>query len=602
MIKKSTEKFPYKSLIPGIVMGEAYVIRSNTTLFHKYWISDKEITSEIMRFKRAIQNSKEQLDKIKNKMCKFRGEEQFNIIESHAMLLQDEMLITHTIQYLTSQKINAEWALEKTLTDLKLAFSDMNEEYFQERKEDIEYVGRRIIQNLQGSAEFNLDSLENEKKYILVVNDLSPAEVASLPRDQIEGFVTASGGDTSHTAIIARSLEIPAVLGHPEIVNSITMHDKVIIDGTDGEVIVNPTKNSLASYQRQRLKYKKLEQRLIRTSHIPAKTEDDHRINIVANIEMIEEIPSTIEHGAEGVGLYRTEFLYANRIDYPTEEELVQNYTKALEMMAPRPVTIRTLDIGGDKLFYSGEYSTHINPALGLRAIRFSLMERELFATQLRALLKANKFGNLKIMIPMISDITELRQVKSILKELEAELKSEGFDIKQDYQLGIMIEVPSAVIIADDLARESDFFSIGTNDLIQYTLAIDRTNENVSYLFKPLHPSIIKMIGYTVAAAKKANIEVTLCGEMAGDPLYIIVLVGLGLNALSMNPISIPRVKRIIRNIRYVEARKLINDISKLTTTEEIESLVAKKIGPILDKTWSDTSKRTKHPKRTKTQ
>lgn len=600
MPSKKSKKFKYKSTIPGIVMGEAYVITASAASFPKHWISDKEISSEIMRFKHAIQNSKEQLNRIKEKMCKFSGQEQFNIIESHAMLLQDEMLVTHTIQTLTAQKINAEWALEKTLNELKLAFSDMSEDYFQERKEDIEYVGRRILQNLQGSAEFKLDDLPSNK-FILVTNDLSPAEVASLPRDKIEGFITASGGDTSHTAIIARSLEIPAVLGHQEIVNAITMGDSVIIDGSSGEVIINPTKNSLASYQKQQLRYRKLERRLIKTSHIPAKTKDNHRINIVANIELVEEIPSALEHGAEGIGLYRTEFLYANRIDYPSEDELVENFLKTLKMMSPKPVTIRTLDIGGDKLFYSGEYVAHINPALGLRAIRFSLSEREMFTTQLRALLRANKYGNLRIMIPMISDITELRQVKNIIDEIKQDLKNEKIEFSDKFELGIMIEVPSAVMTADKLSSEADFFSIGTNDLIQYTLAIDRTNENVSYLFKPLHPSILRMIKTTVDAAKEGKIDVTICGEMAGDPLYIMVLLGLGLDGLSMNPISIPRVKRIIRNMKFSDAKSLVNKLLQLDTAEEVENAAMEKIEPILKASFSTDSKRTKqskHPKK----
>lgn len=588
--------FKYKTSLPNIVIGKAYVISSSSTPFPRYWISDREITSEIMRFKRAIQSSKEQLKKIKDKMCKFRGEEQFNILDSHSMLLQDEMLITHTIKVLTSQKINAEWALEKTLTELKLAFSDVNDQYFQERKEDIEYVGRRILKNLQGSADFSLDNLD-DGKYILVTNDLSPAEVAALPRDKIEGFITAVGGDTSHTAIIARSLEIPAVLGYPEIVNSITFGDSIIIDGASGEVIINPKKSSLNQYQSERLRYKKLEQRLIKTSHLPAKTEDGHQIGIVANIELIEEITSALNHGAEGIGLYRTEFFYANRFDYPTEDELVKNFSKALQMMRSRPVTIRTLDIGGDKLFFSRESSEHANPALGLRAIRFSLAEKDMLVTQLRALLRANAYGNLRIMLPMISDISEIRQVKAIIEDVKEKLKKENIAFNSDYKLGIMVEVPSAVMTAGTLAKEIDFFSIGTNDLIQYTLAIDRTNESVSYLFKPMHPSILKMIHATVTAARGAGIDVTICGEMAGDPLYIMVLTGLGLDALSMNPISIPRVKRIIRNINYAEASKMCEKLLALSSAEEIEEIVGDKIKPILKKSLenhSDQSKRTK--------
>lgn len=598
-MKPQTEKnrFKFKSFIPSIVTGEAYVISTAAAPFPKYWISDKEITGEIMRFKRAVQSSREQLNRIKNKMCRFSGDEQFKILESHSMLLQDETLLTHTIQVITSQKVNAEWAVEKTLSEFKLAFSDMGDEYFQERKDDIEYVGRRILKNLQGSAEFNLDNLEAGKKYIVIANDISPADVASLPREKVEGFITASGGDTSHTAIIARSLEIPAVLGRPDIVNAITMGDVVVIDGVEGEVIINPTKNSLAAYQEEHLRYEKLEQRLIKTSHIPAITEDGRKINIVANIELVEEIPSALEHGAEGIGLYRTEFLYANRIDYPDELELIKNFDKTLKMMAPKPVTIRTLDIGGDKLFYSSGYMPHANPALGLRAIRFSLVERDMFITQIRALLQANRYGNLRVMIPMVSDIGELRQVKEILKEAKENLRREGKKFNDKFDLGVMIEVPSAVMIADALAKEADFFSIGTNDLIQYTLAIDRTNENVSYLFKPLHPAILKMIRETTGAAKKAGIDVAVCGEMASDPMYIMVLVGFGLDALSMNPISIPRVKRIIRNIKYSEAENLVKKILSLSTPEEVEKVVEEKVGAIIKKSISDYSKYVKRPK-----
>lgn len=588
------KKFKYKSLMPGIIMGEAFVITANIDTYPKYWINDKEITNEIIRFKSAIQKSKEQLDRIKNKMCKFRGEEHFDIIESHSMLLQDEMLITHTIQILSAQKINTEWALEKTLTELKLAFSDMDEDYFQERREDIEFVGRRILKNLQGNADFNLDILEENKNYILVTNDLSPADVASLPRDKIDGFITATGGDTSHSAIIARSLEIPAVIGYQEIADVIKTGDIIIIDGSMGEVIINPTKNSLVNYQKERPRYKKLEKRLIKTSHIPAKTKDNHKINIVANIELAEEVPSALEHGAEGIGLYRTEFLYANRIDYPTEEELVKNFSSVLKKMAPRPVTIRTLDIGGDKLFYSGQYTSHINPALGLRAIRFSLAEKDLFYTQLRALMRANKYGNLKVMLPMISDINELIETKKLINSIKTSLKKDKVKFNDDFQLGVMIEVPSAVMIADILAKEADFFSIGTNDLIQYTLAIDRTNENVSYLFKPLNPAILRMIKKTVEEAKKAKKEVAICGEMAGDPLYIMVLIGLDLNALSMNPISIPRVKKIIRDIRYSDAKHLIEDIINLPRSEDIEKIVMDRISPILNCSLSKSSGRSK--------
>jgi len=590
--------FKFKPTLANIVIGEAYVLLPTFTSVPRYWVSDRELADEIRRFKDAIHVSKEQINRIKSKMCRFGGDEHLKILESHAMILQDETLFTQAANIIASQRINAEWAVEKTLNKLKLAFADISEEYFQERKDDIEYVGRRILKNLQGSGELNVDGLERGKKYILIAHDLSPADVASLPRDRVVGFITAVGGDTSHTAIIARSLELPAILGRPDIVNLITSGDMVVIDGLSGDVVVNPSPQLVSEYKRDYQRHRHLEQELLKSSHFPATTTDGRTIGVVANIDLLEEASSAIEHGAEGIGLYRTEFMFTRRAEYPNEDKLTENYESLLKMMAPKVVTIRTLDMGGEKLFYSERVAPPVkNPALGLRAIRFSLLEKELFVMQMRAILRANKHNNLRVMIPMLTDLGELREVKGILKEIESDLRKKGVDFSSSFKLGVMIEVPSAALIADSLAKEVDFFSIGTNDLIQYTLATDRTDENVSYLFKPLHPAVLQLIKKTVDAAKKTGIDVTVCGEMAGDPLYLAILIGLGVDTLSVNPISVPRVKRVIRRMKYSDLVKLAQNALISSTAEEVEELIKEKMPHIFSNLFEEDLKFTKPAK-----
>lgn len=580
--KKRTLIIKHPAASTGIAMGEPFVIQQAGSSIPKYWINDKEISSEIVRFKQAIQKSKSQLSRIKEKLCRFHDKEQIQILDTHSLLLQDEMVINHTLQNVNNNKINAEWALEKAITGLKLAFADVREEYFLERKNDIDYISQRILKNLTGTYEHSHNF--PKKETIVVAHDLSPADVSTLPRNWVKGFITTTGGKTSHTAIIARSLEIPAVVGIEYAINKIKTAEYIIIDGIGGKIIINPPAKMIAKYRRKLKGYQKAERSLLKDIHLPSTTLDGYRLNIVANIELIEEIPSVIEHGAEGIGLYRTEYLYINRLEYPSEEEQFENYKTVLKEIWPKPVTIRTLDIGGDKLFINNEYQEHTNPALGLRAIRLCLREQELFRIQLRALYRASTFGKLRILLPMVSSLEEVQQTKKLINEVQKSLLAEKMPFNPDVKLGIMIEVPSAVLIADTLAREVDFFSIGTNDLIQYGLAVDRTNESVSHLYNPLHPAIIKMLKQTVDAAKNANIDVTLCGEIAADPLYILLLLGFGLDALSMNAVSIPRAKRIIRMVEHKQAVFLLNKILQFSSTDEIESTLRSEAGDLLPK------------------
>jgi len=566
-------KIRHEGASRGIAIGRAHVISMVGQTFPRYWIADKEITQEITRFKHAIQKSKQQLAKTKEKLCRFHGNGEIQIIDTHQMLLQDEMLVTSAVKNIANSKINAEWAIDKASSRLKMAFLDTHNEYFKQRKHDIDYICQRIIKNLIGISEIAIHDIK-EQNVILISTDLSPADIVNLPREKVKGFITAVGGNTSHSAIIARSLEIPAMVGVEHIMKQVNENDIVVLDGIKGEIIINPTKENITKHKKDQADFEKTKRVLLKDAHLPAETKDGAKIKLVANIELAEEIIPSLEHGAEGIGLFRTEYLYANRMDYPSEEEQFECYKTALEKMNGNPVTIRTLDLGGDKLFAGSEYADHLNPALGLRAIRFCLVEKEIFKTQLRAMLRASVYGNLRMLLPMISGVDELRAAKALIDSVNSDLKKEKIPVSPKIDLGIMIEIPSAVMSAEALAEEVDFFSIGTNDLIQYTLAVDRTNDHVAYLYNLLDPAVIAMLIKTVEAAKKGGIDVTVCGESAGDPLYILLFLGLGMDGLSMNPISIPRVKKMLREVTLAEAKELIRKILELKTASETEKLV----------------------------
>ncbi|MFO1463212.1 MAG: phosphoenolpyruvate--protein phosphotransferase [bacterium] len=576
---------------PGICIGEAFVLEKTSLNLPRYWVNNKEINHEVDRFQLALTKAKQEMERIKDKLCKFDGKEQIHILEAYGLILQDEMLTQNTIQSIRNEHINAEWALYKNLEKVKSVFQDVAEGHFRERTSDLDYIGERILSHLVGKSE---DLFKNiPPQAIIVAHDLSPAEAAQLIKFKIKGIVTEIGGKTSHTAIISRALEIPAVVACSGVTQRAHTGDKLILDGANGLVVLNPLAKQEKEFEANRQHENALQKVLLKDIHLPAETRDGYRVRLAANMELTEEIHSIKEHGAEGVGLYRTEFLFLNRKQPPTEEEHFENYKKVLKAIYPHYTTIRTLDIGGDKIPTSHTYEEETNPALGLRAIRFCFKERQIFKTQLRAMLRASVFGKLKILLPMITDLEELRKAKAILEEVKHDLDKEKIDYDPHVKLGIMIEVPSAVMVADELAREVDFFSIGTNDLIQYTLAIDRGNENVAYLYRPLHPAVLRMLEKAIDAAHREQIEVSVCGEMAGEPMFILILLGFGLNELSMNALSIPKAKRIIRSVDYTAARALMEKTLLLRTAAEMSSFVRRELHQLLGKDFKEYSLQT---------
>lgn len=556
---------------PGIAFGKVYILDRSEVQAPLYNVDHPaQIVSEIKRFREALKKSREELLEIKKSLSEREIEPSF-ILDVHILMLRDKTLLNTSIENIREKKINAEWALKLTLNKYREMFSKIEDSYLKERISDVEYVSQRILRNLVGAKSKSI--AEIEERVLIVSRDLSPADTVQMKMDRIMGFATDMGGKTSHTAIIARSLGIPAVVGLERITREVRNNDEIIIDGCDGFIIVNPDPEVLIRYEEKKRHFEILEEDLLREAHLPAVTLDGCKIGIGANIEFVEEIPTALAHGAEGIGLYRTEFIYINRDRLPTEEEHFFNYRKIIEGTNLKWSTIRTFDLGGDKFISDPRVADELNPVMGLRAIRFCLQEIELFKVQLRAILRASAYGKTRILFPMISSLEEIQKVKSILAEVKLQLARENIPTGS-IELGIMIEVPSAVIIADSLAREVDFFSIGTNDLIQYTLAIDRVNERVSYLYDPLHPAVLRLIRMIVESAHDAGIRVAICGEMAGEPAFTLMLLGLGLDELSMNPLAIPRVKKIIRNSTLEEAKALLKESMKYDTASKTEDFV----------------------------
>lgn len=555
----------------GIAIGRAHLIERGRVEVEERPIKKGQVEKEVTRFRRAVEQSKLQLQRIKEKLLKESAKEHVYIIDAHLLILEDKMLIDDTIKNIKERLIGAEGALKRHMHNLSTIFDRIEDEYLRARKSDIEQIGERVLRNLVGKKHEGLSHVK--EKVIIVAHDLTPSDTAQMKKDKILGFVTDIGGRTSHTSIVARSLEIPAVVGLDNVTQQIMPGDIIVLDGMTGVVIINPPKSVFKAYLERSQNYQYFEEELLRFRSLPAVTKDGHSVRLAGNIELPEEIPSLREHGAEGIGLYRTEFLYMGK-RLPMEEEHFETYRKLAEGVAPYSATIRTLDMGGDKMVSHIEWAEEINPAMGLRAIRFSLKEVELFRTQLSGILRASAYGKLKIMFPMISGIQELRQAKGILEEVRKELDSKGIPYDREIEVGIMMEIPSAAAIADILAKEVDFFSIGTNDLIQYSLAIDRVNEHVAYLYEPLHPAIIRIIKGIVDSAHAAGIKVSMCGEMAGEPAYVPILLGLELDELSMNAPVIPWVKKIVMAMSASEAKKLLRDVMSFSTGAEIEGRV----------------------------
>jgi len=565
---------------PGICIGKAYLVDTEgVDVVEKYYIGRDALADELIRFKAAVKETRDELLEIIRNTPEELHQSSY-ILETHVALLGDKMLYGRAIEIIEKQHVNAEWALKTAISVIKTMFQDITDDYLKERKGDIIHVANRIMTKLVGVESVNI--AEIDKRVILVASDLSPAQTSQIQLERIKGFITDRGGKTSHTSIIARSLEIPAVLGLDNATDMIATDDIIIVDGTTGKVIIHPDEETLVYYEERRNQFESHKAVLVRGSRQPAATADGLRLQIMGNIELPEEVVSVIDNGGEGIGLYRTEFEYLNSPGFPNEDELFEKYKDVVEVMDPRPVTIRTLDINGDK---SVPYATdryELNPALGLRAIRYCLKKPDVFETQLRAILRASAFGNVRVLIPMISCCSEIDQARLILDKAAESLEKEGIPFNRDISVGIMIEVPSAVIMADRMAEKVDFFSIGTNDLIQYSLAIDRGNREVSHLFQPLHPAILRMIGHVADVAGEKGIDVNMCGEMAGDPLYIPIILGLGIKELSMNPQSIPLVKSVIRSLKKSDLEFFIKEALTQASPMDIEVLIQHNFGGIL--------------------
>lgn len=557
---------------PGIVIGEARVADRNRVAVAEWAISPDEVPEEVARFKAALEKAREDLSAVKETLCVTSGPEHLYVIDSHLLILQDSMLTRETSAFIEKELINAEAALKRTLKKFKDFFAVMEDEYLRERSSDVETVVERVLRNMVGKDHEPLHDADG--KVVIVAHDLAPSDVLQIDKSKVIGFVTDLGGKTSHAAILSRSMEIPAVVGLGRITAEVCDGDAVIIDGATGAVIVNPDQETFRDYLKRKQIYEYIEREFLKLKDLPAETTDGHMVKLKGNVEFPEEAPSIKGHGGEGIGLYRTEMLFFNRSTPPDEEEQFAAYAAMVKAMAPHPVTIRTLDVGGDKFVENLNLSDELNPALGLRAIRFSLREPDMFRAQLRAILRASALGKVRIFFPMISGVAEIRGVKDILASAKKELRSASIPFDEDIEIGIMIEIPSAVIIADLLAREVDFFSVGTNDLIQYSLAIDRTNEHMTYLYEPLHPAVLRSLKMVVDAAHAAGIDACMCGEMAGEPAYLPILLGLGFDELSMNAVSIPRVKKILRRCAKSDAENLTSRALTFATAREVESFL----------------------------
>jgi phosphotransferase system enzyme I (PtsI) len=485
-----------------------------------------------------------------------------------------------TVQTILKEKINAEWALQKSIQVIRELFEQVKDAYIHDRITDVDHVAERVLRNLTGKEVEDLTEIK--ERVIIVAHELSPADTTAINVSKIMGFITDVGGQTSHTSILARSLKIPAVVGLESATQHIQDGVLLIVDGNNGEVAIDPDDELIIQYQEKQLQQERYQTRIFKISHLPAKTKDGYEIVTKANIEFLDEVREAKAHGAEGVGLYRTEYLYMTSKEVPSEEELFADYKQVAQNMAPAQVTFRTLDIGGEKFMPQLAANKGLNPALGLRAIRFCLMEPRIFKSQLRAILRAGVYGKIDLMFPMIADLQEVFQAKAILQEVMTELDEKKIPFQRDIKVGVMIEVPSAVAIADILAKHVDFFSIGTNDLIQYALAIDRANEHVAYMYQPFHPAILRMLLQVVKAGQKAGIRVAICGEMAADPLCTYILLGMGFKELSLNFGGLPIIKELIRSLSYENAKADLKRIMKCDTAGEVREFVLKRITAVM--------------------
>ncbi len=583
MSKKIDKEIVLKGIpaAPGIAMGQAFLLDQQDFIVTERQILPEEVTIEIARFEEAVSHTKYEIQGVKDKIIAQVGGLDAQIFDAHLLVLEDCMLIDEVKKRIRDNKCGAECAFSFVLHRYVSIFDKIQDEYIKERSSDVTDVGRRVLKHLMGESRLHdFESLQGE--IIIVAHDISPSDAVTMYSKKILSFLTDVGGRTAHTAIIAKSLGVPAVLGLKDATLRVSNQDFLIVDGRKGVVIINPSDSTKRLYSKEKEKIAQYEGAILNTRDVPAETVDGHHLGLMANFEIRGEIPGVKKYGAEGIGLYRTEFFYMNRMDLPTEEEQYQDYKKIAEEMNPHMVIIRTLDLGGDKFLSSIQLPKEMAPFLGSRAIRLCLEEPEIFRTQLRAILRASAHGNVGMMYPMIAGPGELRAANGILKGVKQRLREKGVPFNENMPVGVMIEVPAAVMTAELLAKEASFFSIGTNDLIQYSLAVDRTNEKMAQFYEPAHPGVLRLIRRTINAAHDAGIKVSVCGEMASDPTLAMILMGLGVDSLSMSPSSIPQIKRAVRSLKFASIEEFAKQALRLSTGQEVEEYMINEIQKIV--------------------
>ncbi len=564
----------------GISIGPAYMLGKEEFVVSREPIDWTDIPLQIQLFEEALIQTRREIIELQKRISSDMGQQEAQIFDAHLLVLEDRMLIEEVISRLKKEQLNVAYIFSEVLKKYIGVFLKIEDEYLKERTADINDVGKRILRNLLGKKKKGLEDVAG--RAIIVAHDISPSDTAAMHTKNVAAFVTDIGGKTSHTAIMAKSLEIPAVVGLEEVTSQVNPGDLLIVDGSMGIVIIDPDEETLKNYQQKLEKLKGITDKFLAVKDLAAVTTDGRKILINANIEFPDEVPSVKLHGGQGIGLYRTEFFYMNRQDSPSEDEHYQAYKYVAEEMNPHSVVIRTLDIGGDKFLSQFKIPHEMQPFLGWRAIRFCLARPDIFKLQLRAILRASVHGNLKLMYPMISGVEELRQANRLLAEAKEELRRNGLRFNDQIEVGVMVEVPSAALTADILAKEADFFSIGTNDLIQYSLAVDRSNEKVAYLYDPAHPAVLRLVKNIIDAAHQAKIKVAMCGEMAGESSLALILLGLGLDEFSLPPQVIPELKYVIRAIGFKAAQAIANQALKLATGKEVEEFSQHKLAEIL--------------------
>ncbi len=554
-----------------MALGYVHLLDREKVTLPKKRLSVDEVEAEVEKFDQALEQAKKQLVELRKRFSEEQGDEHIYLIDAQQLMLEDKSLTEDTRETIQNERINSEWALQKSIERFRNMFNRIDDEYFRDRRSDIEYIEERLLRILVGSREQEYVSLQRQA--LVIAHDLAPADMVKLNRDHLVGFVTDTGGRTSHTVIIARSLGIPMVVGMQDFSIQVENGDRIIVDGSEGLVVLNPSSETWAEYEKRRESFLDSRKELLQNRHHKAETKDEFHIRLMSNIDFVEEVPAVINNGSEGVGLLRTEHLFLGGTIPISEEEQFRHYKEVVESIRPQNTIIRLLDLPGDQIFsLPNQLATSRSSALGIRGIRLLTKEPEIFRPQIRAILRASAFGKVSLMYPMVSCVEEVREANAFVAEVMDELSNEGIEYDSDIAIGSMIEIPSAALMADEIAKEVSFLSIGTNDLLQYTLAVERGNELVANLYEPLNRAHIQLISQVVRMAHKAGKEVGVCGEVGGEPYFIPLLVGLEVNFLSMSPGSISLAKQVIRDLTVSEAKKWLEEVLRLETTEDIKN------------------------------